>query len=85
MQASISSDTPSRSSETAPRLNVEKVDELMSAKGHFTPAEQAQALGMNVTQWYDIRSGRTPNVTLKTAQKIAAVAGTTVDSLWGRS
>lgn len=85
MQASISSDTSSNPSDQSPQLRIEVLDALMAARGIVSPAEQAKAFGMNRTQWYDIRSGRTPNLSLKNAQKIAAIAGTTVDVLWGRS
>jgi hypothetical protein len=85
MQASVSSDSQSAPSESVPVLRVDLLDELMAAKGAGTPTAQARAFGLNVTHWFDIRSGRAPNLTLKNAQKIAAIAGTTVDVLWGRS
>lgn len=66
------------------RLRCEVIDALMLAKKAQSKAEQARRFGIDKNHWARIRSGET-TPTLETAMRIAAVAGTTVEALWGRA
>lgn len=62
------------------RVNV--LDALMAARGITGEEAKAKAFRLNRTNWWKIRTGRRePKVS--TALRIARVAGTTVEALWG--
>jgi transcriptional regulator with XRE-family HTH domain len=84
MTATVSTDDESVPTDAPPvRLRLTVVDALMAAKGLTSKPEQARAMGIERSYWYDIRAGRsTPSVT--TALKIAQATGTSVEALFGR-
>lgn len=84
MAATTLVDGPTTRIDAPLRLRCEVIDALMKAKNVKSKAEQARRFGIAVTHWARIRSGEiTP--TLDTAMRIAAVAETSVEALWGRA
>ena len=64
-----------------PRLNVALLDALMDGQGARKKAEHARRFRVDCTHYFTIRSGRhTPS--LRTAGRMARVAGTTIEELF---
>lgn len=84
MVATTLVDAPTEGVDASPRLRCEVVDALMAAQKVKSKAEQARRFGIHRTHWARIRSGETAP-TLETAMRIASVARTSVEALWGRA
>lgn len=84
MQTTDSGDATSVKTDAPIRLRLDVVDALMKAKGVVTKAEQARRFGFARTHWARIRNGDV-DVTLNSAWKIAEVAGTSLETLFGRA
>jgi DNA-binding XRE family transcriptional regulator len=81
MEATLNSDAPSPRGDVVASLRVEIYDRLLAAKGITTVVAAAELHGINRTNLFDYRAGKSrPHLT--TAMRMADDLGTTVDELF---
>lgn len=61
-------------------IDLDKIRELREARG-LSIAQAAESVGLTRFGWYQVESGRRPDPSFSTMQKIAAALGVTLDEL----